>query len=83
MDKISLNNKVILITGVAGFIGSNLAKNLYKTVKNITIIGIDNLNNYYDVNLKQERLEELSKYKTFKFVKANLQDKELILNIFK
>ena len=51
MDKISLNNKVILITGVAGFIGSNLAKNLYKTVKNITIIGIDNLNNYYDVNL--------------------------------
>ena len=83
MDKISLNNKVILITGVAGFIGSNLAKNLYKTVKNITIIGIDNLNNYYDVNLKQERLEELSKYKTFKFIKANLQDKELILNIFK
>lgn len=83
MDKISLNNKVILITGVAGFIGSNLAKNLYKTVKNITIIGIDNLNDYYDVNLKQERLEELSKYKTFKFIKANLQDKELILNIFK
>lgn len=83
MDKISLNNKVILITGVAGFIGSNLAKNLYKTVKNITIIGIDNLNNYYDVNLKQERLEELSKYKTFKFIKANLQNKELILNIFK
>ena len=83
MDKISLNNKVILITGVAGFIGSNLAKNLYKTVKNITIVGIDNLNDYYDVNLKQERLEELSKYKTFKFIKANLQDKELILNIFK
>lgn len=83
MDKISLNNKVILITGVAGFIGSNLAKNLYKTVKNITIIGIDNLNNYYDVNLKQERLEELSKYKTFKFIKANLQDKNVILNIFK
>lgn len=83
MDKISLNNKVILITGVAGFIGSNLAKNLYKTVKNITIIGIDNLNNYYDVNLKQERLEDLSKYKTFKFIKANLQDKNVILNIFK
>lgn len=83
MDKISLNNKVILITGVAGFIGSNLAKNLYKTVKNITIIGIDNLNNYYDVNLKQERLEDLSKYKTFKFIKANLQNKNVILNIFK
>ena len=83
MDKISLNNKVILITGVAGFIGSNLAKNLYKTVKNITIVGIDNLNDYYDVKLKQERLEELNKYKTFKFIKANLQDKELILNIFK
>ena len=83
MDKISLNNKVILITGVAGFIGSNLVKNLYKTVKNITIVGIDNLNDYYDVKLKQERLEELNKYKTFKFIKANLQDKELILNIFK
>ena len=83
MDKISLNNKVILITGVAGFIGSNLAKNLYKIVKNITIVGIDNLNDYYDVNLKQERLEELSKYKTFKFIKANLQDKNVILNIFK
>lgn len=83
MDKISLNNKVILITGVAGFIGSNLAKNLYKTVKNITIVGIDNLNDYYDVNLKQERLEDLSKYKTFKFIKANLQDKNVILNIFK
>ena len=83
MDKISLNNKVILITGVAGFIGSNLAKNLYKIVKNITIVGIDNLNDYYDVNLKQERLEALSKYKTFKFIKANLQDKNVILNIFK
>ena len=83
MDKISLNNKVILITGVAGFIGSNLAKNLYKTVKNITIVGVDNLNDYYDVNLKQERLKELSKYKTFKFIKANLQDKNVILNIFK
>ena len=83
MDKISLNNKVILITGVAGFIGSNLAKNLYKIVKNITIVGIDNLNDYYDVNLKQERLEDLSKYKTFKFIKANLQDKNVILNIFK
>ena len=83
MDKISLNNKVILITGVAGFIGSNLAKNLYKIVKNITIVGIDNLNDYYDVILKQERLEDLSKYKTFKFIKANLQDKNVILNIFK
>ena len=83
MDKISLSNKVILITGVAGFIGSNLAKNLYKTVKNITIVGVDNLNDYYDVNLKQERLKELSKYKTFKFIKANLQDKNVILNIFK
>lgn len=83
MDKISLSNKVILITGVAGFIGSNLAKNLYKTVKKITIVGVDNLNDYYDVNLKQERLEELSKYKTFKFIKANLQDKNVILNIFK
>lgn len=83
MDKISLSNKVILITGVAGFIGSNLAKNLYKIVKNITIVGIDNLNDYYDVNLKQERLEDLSKYKTFKFIKANLQNKNVILNIFK
>ena len=53
---IDLKNQTFFITGVAGFIGSNLAKKLLSTINNITIIGIDNLNNYYDVNLKKARL---------------------------
>jgi len=61
MEKICLDNKNILVTGAAGFIGSNLVKRLFKDVKGATIVGIDNMNNYYDVSLKEWRLKELER----------------------
>ena len=60
IDKnVSLEHKKVLITGVAGFIGANLAVSLLRTVDNIQIIGIDNLNDYYDVSLKEYRLKQI------------------------
>ena len=73
---------IILITGAAGFIGSNLVKAVYKQYDNPTVIGIDNMNDYYDVRLKEERLSELSEYPNFIFIKGNIADKELIDKIF-
>lgn len=74
----------VFITGVAGFIGSNLAKALFNRYGNeISIIGIDNLNDYYDVKLKNYRLKELSGYSDFEFVKGNIADKSVIDDIFK
>ena len=70
------------ITGVAGFIGANLAKRILSEEKKIQIIGLDNMSNYYDVNIKEERLKELNNYKNFKFIKGNLADKEQINKIF-
>lgn len=74
--------KNILITGIAGFIGSNVGERLLKENSNVNIVGIDNLNDYYDVNIKNYRLDKLTKYTNFKFVKGNIADKELINNIF-
>ena len=79
---IELKNKTIFITGVAGFIGSNLAERLLKEIEGIKIVGLDNMNDYYDVRLKEYRLKKLSSSKTFSFVKGNLADKELINSIF-
>ncbi len=82
MNKINLENKNILVTGAAGFIGSYLAKRLLKEYPSSTIIGLDNMNDYYDIRLKESRLEELNKYNNFKFIKGNLADKEIITKIF-
>ena len=82
MCRVDLQNKTILVTGAAGFIGSNLVKRIYEEVPSATVIGIDNMNAYYDVALKEFRLKELAKYSTFTFVKGNIADKELITDIF-
>ena len=72
----------ILVTGAAGFIGSNLVKAIYKRYDNPVVVGVDNMNDYYDVRLKEERLKELEQYPDFTFVKGNIADKALIDNIF-
>ena len=77
MSTVTLDNKTILVTGAAGFIGSNLVKRIYQEAPSATVIGIDNMNAYYDVALKEFRLNELAKYPTFTFVKGNIADKEL------
>lgn len=74
--------KVYFITGVAGFIGANLAKRILEEEKNVKVIGLDNMNNYYDVSIKEYRLKWLTKFENFTFIKGNLADKKLIDNIF-
>ena len=80
--KINLRNKSVFITGVAGFIGSNLAKRLLSTVEGVKVVGLDNMNHYYDVRLKEARLNELEQFENFSFVKGNLADKAVIESIF-
>ena len=82
MEDINLNGKTILVTGAAGFIGSNLCKRLLKEYRNIKVIGIDNMNDYYDVSIKEYRLDTLLKYNNFIFIKENIANKEVINNIF-
>ncbi|WP_278954517.1 NAD-dependent epimerase/dehydratase family protein [Phocaeicola coprophilus] len=79
---IFLENKTILITGVAGFIGSALALNLLKRENTIYIIGIDSVTDYYDISLKEERLKKLKEYNNFIFIKGNIADKSLIDKVF-
>ena len=73
MSYVDLKNKTILVTGTAGFIGSNLVKRLYKDVDDVTVIGIDNMNDYYDVRLKEDRLSELLAHPSFIFINRDLQ----------
>lgn len=82
MAKIEINNKTILVTGSAGFIGSNLCKALLDQFSDIKIIGVDNLNDYYDVSLKEYRNENLQKYSNYSFIKGDISNKELINSIF-
>ena len=77
-----MSMNTILITGAAGFIGSNLVKKYCKAHPDHQVIGVDNMNDYYDVRLKENRLEELKKYPLFTFVKGNIADKQLIEDLF-
>ena len=88
MQKITIKQKIVFITGSAGFIGSNLVKELLKTNEEISIIGFDSVNDYYDVSIKEYRLAEIEKLAASKpnckytFIKGNLADKALIEKIF-
>ena len=97
MQHIDLNNKTILVTGAAGFIGSNLIKRLFNDLTGVTIVGIDNMNDYYDTSLKKYRLKELEKMNSqvsipccdprarqanFQFVKGDIASKETIVKLF-
>ena len=88
MTNIDLHNKTVLVTGSAGFIGSNLVLELLRTQSPVNIVGLDNMNEYYDVNIKDWRLEEIKKCatehadSTYKFIKGDLADKALIDSIF-
>ena len=72
----------ILVTGAAGFIGSNLVKAIYNQYDNPVVVGIDSVNDYYDVRLKEERLKSLEQYPNFTFIKGNIADKALIDQLF-
>ena len=83
MSTVSLENKTILVTGAAGFIGSNLVKRIYQEAPSATVIGIDNMNDYYDVRLKESRLAELSVNPSFVFIKGSIADKGLVEDVFR
>lgn len=82
MSKVNLENKIVFVTGSSGFIGSNLCERLLKDYSNIKVIGIDNMNDYYDIKIKKSRLEKLNKYNNYKFIKENIANKEIIDNLF-
>ena len=74
--------KTVFITGASGFIGSNLAKRILITEPDTKVIGLDNMNDYYDVRIKEERLAELQKFENYTFIKGDLADKALIDSVF-
>ena len=82
MEKVSLKNKTILVTGSSGFIGSYLCKRLLEEYKDSKIIGLDNMNDYYDVSLKEYRLNKLKDNKNYVFLKGDISNKNLIESIF-
>lgn len=83
MEKIRLQGKTVLVTGAAGFIGAFLAKRLLEEYPDIKVVGFDNLNEYYEKKLKEERLIILNQFSHFYFVKGNLEDKKMIREVFK
>ena len=81
--KVDLENKTILVTGSAGFIGYYLSKRLLEEIKGVKVIGFDSVNDYYDISLKEWRLDQLSKYDKYTFIRGNLADKGLVNKVFK
>ena len=82
-NNVSLNGKTVLVTGAAGFIGSHLVKRLFHDVENIRVVGLDSITDYYDVNIKHERLKDIESLgRDWRFVKANLADKATIDKLF-
>ena len=77
-----MQSNVVFITGSSGFIGSNLAKRILTTEPDTKVIGLDNMNDYYDVCIKEARLAELQKFENYTFIKCNVADKSLINSIF-
>lgn len=82
MSTVDLEGKTILITGAAGFIGAALAERLLKEFPGISIIGLDNMNSYYDVRIKEERLKKLEKYQNFIFIKGDVSDRAALASLF-
>ena len=82
MSAVTLEHKTILVTGAAGFIGANLVKRICREVPSAAVIGIDSMNAYYDVALKEFRLNELTQYPAFTFIKGNIADKALMTELF-
>ena len=80
--KVNLNNKIILVTGSAGFIGYYLTKRLLSEYSDSKIIGIDSVNDYYDISLKEWRLKDLESYNNFIFIRGNIANKELVNKVF-
>ena len=80
--KIDLEGKTVLVTGAAGFIGSFLSERLLSDFEDIRVIGFDSVNDYYDIRLKESRLEKLQKHRNFIFIKANLADKDKVNEVF-
>ncbi len=76
IGNIDLHSKTVFLIGVAGFIGANLARRLLEDYMDIKIIGIDNMNNYYDIRLKEYRLSLIFSQPNFVFIKGNIADRE-------
>ena len=80
---VDLDDKTVLVTGAAGFIGSNLVKRLFRDYKGIKVVGIDSVTDYYDVNIKYERLKEIeSLNRDWTFVKASIADRDVVNDLF-
>lgn len=81
-NNVNLTGKTVLVTGAAGFIGSSLCGRLLQEVEGVSVIGIDNMNDYYDVRIKEERLASLRENGSFVFVRGTIADRELVEDVF-